>query len=220
MLASTMLTMGCEKPDEPNEPVTCFAIPKAAPDSNYFYNHLNEKVFLTLNTGYAFLSAREPQLPDDIAQRGITATGFQSCGAENKQGWKGKTHTPRYGATLSINNELTEEQYLELLADIKLKNPTIIIAPFFKMPFEDKVRLSPAFYVKLKDENDVELLEQTAEETCCIIMWKMFDSIPLWYTLSVTETSEANALEYAIFLYESGLFESVSADLAGENILH
>jgi len=211
MLASTMLIVGCEKPDEPNEPVTCFAIPKAAPDSNYFYNHLKEKVFLTLNTGYAFLSAREPQLPDDIAQRGITATKFLPDGSD-KLPYKGKVATPRYIAEISINKNLTDEQYLELLADIKRKNPTVIIAPYFKMKSDEKIGLSLLFYVKLKDENDVGLLEQMAEETCCIILWQ--DAfMPLWFVLSVSEASEANALEYATFFHESGLFESASADL-------
>ena len=39
----------------------------------YYYYYKDEKIYLTLNTQYAFLSLREPQLPVNIQQRGIIA---------------------------------------------------------------------------------------------------------------------------------------------------
>jgi len=42
----------------------------------YFYGYEGKKVYLTLNTEYAYLSVKEPQLSADIMQRGIKATDF------------------------------------------------------------------------------------------------------------------------------------------------
>jgi len=183
----------------------------AKEDPYYFYNHEGEKVFLTLNTKYAFLSVEEPQLPVDIVQRGIQATEFKSDNSDKKQ-YQGNYGQNRYFAELSIENDLTNIQYLKLLSDIKIQNSGVIIAPYFKDQNGKKVGLTNFFYVKLKEEKDVTLLKQNAEQYGCIIIMQD-EFMPLWFILSVTEVSGRNALECANYFHECGLFQIGEADL-------
>jgi hypothetical protein len=51
----------------------------------YFYNYKGERVYLSLNTEYAFLSVKEQQLPVDIQQRNIRAGELQPDRSDQKQ---------------------------------------------------------------------------------------------------------------------------------------
>ena len=185
--------------------------------SAYFYNHENKKVDLWVNTEFAFLSVKEPQLPVNIAQRVIKASEFKADNSDKKQ-YQGKQGVCRYYAELSFEVGLTEKEYLDLLTDIKLQNGDVIIAPYFKMAKDDKVGLSNFFYVKLKEAKEVKLLEQMAEQTGSIII-EQDAFMPLWFTLSVTEASKLNALECANFFHESGLFQAGEADLMPDSLI-
>jgi len=205
MCALFFMASGCEKRDDANG------------DSYYFYNSEGKKVYLTLNTKYAFLSVDEPQLPIDIAQRGMQASEFKSDNSDTKQ-YQGKYGQRRYFAELSIENDLTSKQYLKLLSDIKDQNSNVIIAPYFKDQYGKKVGLTNFFYVKLKEEKDIALLKQKANQHSCIIIMQD-DFMPLWFTLSVTEASGRNALECANFFHESGLFQAGEADLMPDSLI-
>ena len=114
------------------------------------------------------------------------------------------SRTDRYWTELSFDKDLSDEEYLELLSDIKRKNSDIIIAPYFKNQFSNKIGVCNNFCVMLLSKGDVALLEQIAAENNCIIILQDEYS-PLIFTLSVTEASEFNALECANLFYESGL---------------
>ena len=171
----------------------------------YYYSHGEEKVYLSLNTKYAFLSVKEPQLPANIAQRGINATEFHSDNGDKYQ-YKGAFGTHRYYTRLNIEKKLSEKEYFELLSDIKRQNKDAIIAPYFWLG-KYEVGLFTSFSVKLKEEKDTDILEKMAEQTGCRIIAQNA-SMPSWFDLSVTEASELNTLECVSFFYDSGLFEA------------
>ena len=209
---------GCHSAFEENTGKPATSHLRSAESPYYFYNHERQKVYLSLNTQYAFLSVREPTWPEDIVQRGIKSTKFKPDKADKFQ-YREKPGPRRYYARLSIEEDLTDEQYVELLADIKRKNPEVIISPYFKKEdgISERIGISNFFYVKLKDEKDVGLLEQMAEQTGSIVI-EQDAFMPLWFLLSVTEASELNALESAIYFYESGLFEAGEPDVMVVNI--
>ena len=185
----------------------------------YWYGSEGQKIYLNLNTGFAFLSVKEPQLPVDIAQRGIKASSeFKTDYADTKQ-YKGVYGQRRYIAQLELEKGLTDKQYLELLSDIKKKNKDVIIAPYFKIEGgsinDQKIQLSNFFHVKIKD--NVDILEQMAMQTKCMIVFQD-TSMPEWFTLSVTEESELNALECANLFHESGLFQKGEPDISANLI--
>jgi hypothetical protein len=180
------------------------AIPEPNHDTSmyFYYGSNNEKIYLLLDTRHATFYSMEPILYSDIIQRGIISRGFFLYGQ-----YKGIPIPDGYWWTeLSIDKELSNKEYLELLSDIKRKNSDIIIAPYLKDQYGKKWGICHVFYVKLKSESDATLLERMAEQNNCIIISQDFYD-PLWFTLSVNEASELNALEYANLFHESSLFE-------------
>lgn len=87
----------------------------------------------------------------------------------------------------------------------------IYAAPSFLVNGKE-ISLSQYFYVKLKQENDIKILESLARENLVEIVGN--DSfMPLWYILSCDKNSKGNALEMANIFYESGHFVSAQPDL-------
>ena len=190
------------------------SLPKEDEENSYYFyayqgNDKFEKQYIKLNTQYISLSLKEPQLPADIAIRGFVASEFQ-CDNFDIWQYKGKPGTRRYWTELNIGKVLTPEKYFELLADIKQKNGDVIVGPFFNSfdaPEDTKGFGTGHFFnVKLKNAKDEALLEQMAEQTGIVILYQ-FDYMPLFYKMSITETSEINALECANIFFESGLFQ-------------
>jgi subtilisin family serine protease len=178
----------------------------------YFYDHENQKIYLSLDTKYAFLSAKESALPSYISGKSIKATEFKTDLSLKKHK---VTAESRFYTEMSLEESMSDEQYLEFLSDIRQQNKDVIVAPYFNDQYGSKIGLSNLFYVKLKRDGDVALLEKTAKEMACIVVYRD-EFMPLWFTLSVTETSKLNALESANFFHESGLFSSAEPDLMAD----
>jgi len=53
----------------------CIALSAQTP---YYYHYERQKQYLSLNTGYAFLSLKESKMPEDILARHITFTDLKS----------------------------------------------------------------------------------------------------------------------------------------------
>jgi len=135
----------------------------------YYYYHDGEKQYLSLNTGYAFLSLKERKLPLDIQQRSnIKAAGLHSDISDKRQN-EGEKAERRFYTVLHFEEKLSDEQYLGLLSEIKQNNKDVIIAPYFKSKTNDKIGLSNFFYAKLKKESDIILLEKMVEQTKSVI---------------------------------------------------
>ena len=143
----------------------------------YYYYYNGEKQYLTLDTKHAFLSLKEQQLPDSIRQsNSIRATAFRADNSDKKQ-YQAKQGINRFYTRLDFDEQLSDEQYLNLLADMKRQNSGAIISPYFKIGDSDKIGLSNFFYVKLKDIEETDLLRRIAEETQTII----FEQISYMY---------------------------------------
>ena len=115
----------------------------------YFYNHEGEKEFLSLNTEYAFLSVKEQQLPEDIQQRGVKTNELLSDRAELRE-YNKKKAIQRFFTEIHFTEKLSDEQYLNMLLDIKQNNRDAIISPYFKNRSNEKIGLSNFFFMKSK----------------------------------------------------------------------
>jgi subtilisin family serine protease len=185
----------------------CFILNAQTP---YYYYYDGKKQYLSLNTKHAFLSLRENKLPADIGQQKIKAMELQSDKSDKKQYQKRKG-TNRFWTELSFDEKLSDEQYLNILLDIKPQKD-VIISPYFKNNDNDKIGLSNFFYVKLKSLADTTVLMQMADNTKCIIIEQDY-FMPLWFVLSITEQAELNSMETANVFYESGLFQAAEPNL-------
>ena len=91
----------------------------------------------------------------------------------------------------------------------------IVTSSYF---YENKeVFASPYFYVKLKNEKDIDLLTSYLEKYRLKID-RNSAYMPLWYVLSLTLDSEKCSLEIANELYESGDFAASEPDLCADNL--
>jgi len=181
-----------------------------------YYYYKNEKQYFSLNTKHAFLSLKEQQIPEDIAQRNITVSKLKSDKA-NEMLYKGKPGIRRFHAVLNFNDNLEDEQYLEMLSDIKNNNSDVIITPYYTINDSIRIGVSNFFYVKLKEEKDTVLLAQMAEQTGCYILLQD-DYMTQWFILSITDASELCAMECANFFYESGHFQAAEPDFLMSNL--
>ncbi|RZS95389.1 S8 family serine peptidase [Cecembia calidifontis] len=87
----------------------------------------------------------------------------------------------------------------------------VYAAPSFLVNGKE-IGLSQYFYVKLRKEKDIEILESLARDNQVEIIGN--DSfMPLWYILSCDKNSKGNALEMANLFYELGYFDSAEPDL-------
>ena len=183
---------------------------------SYYYYYGGKKHYFTLNTEYAFLSLSEPHLPADIQMSSINSTTFKSDDSDKKR-YKNKNGTARFYTELRFDANLSEAKYLDLLSEIKRSNNDVIVSPYFKIN-GNKVGMSNFFYVKLKEESDIILLEQMAEQYECIIIEQDY-YMPLWFVMSTTETSPLNAIENSAVFYESGLFQAAEPNFIVKNLL-
>lgn len=89
-------------------------------------------------------------------------------------------------------------------------------SPFYKVgDATTGVGVSNLFYVKLKTENDYNILENLANRYNVEILGNN-KLLPLWYTLSCNKESVGDAIEMANVFYESGLVTFAQPDIMGE----
>lgn len=83
-------------------------------------------------------------------------------------------------------------------------------APSYINPDNNEIFVSHYFYVKLKNVNDSDILQDFAYRNNVKIEYQS-TFLPLWYVLSCLNT-DRNALEMANHFYESGFFEFAEPD--------
>ena len=91
---------------------------------------------------------------------------------------------------------------------------SVIVTASYFTENNKEVYATPYLNVKLKKEEDIDLLTSYAEKYRLKIYMNL-PLMPLWYILHVTPDSEKSQLQIANELYESGDFAASGPDLAG-----
>ena len=91
-------------------------------------------------------------------------------------------------------------------------------SPFFYSNSGKELGLSHLFYVKLRKEEDIILLEGLAEVNKVKLLGNN-KYMPLWYILSCSHNSKGNALEMANMFFETKLFASSQPDLMEDDLI-
>lgn len=175
---------------------------------HYYYTG-STKVYPTLNTKCAFVYSEDKSVLENLRKSsGITLTEIK----EDPQ----IPEKVGYYAELRWSNEMSQEDYLKVIGDIK-KNSSLYISPCFKKDGE-KIGLSNYLNVKLKDEADLALLQSMAKmyKLSFIDHGKYFPK--RWMNLRCDADCDLNALEMANLLYETGKFEATYPEFMPENI--
>lgn len=193
-------------------------IPALAQETEYdFYYYKGEKVPLQLHTETIFISATNAKDISSINLDGTQLT-IQSASViqedkssqilltpENFQ----QAHAVRYWREIKFSETrgVSKEAYANKIAQIKANNKNIIVSPYFKKTESDNIGLSNYFYIKLRHQDDFELLlNEIKTYNLELVGYNKF--MPLWFTISVTPAS-GNVLKMANTLYETNLFADI-----------
>ena len=96
---------------------------------------------------------------------------------------------------------------------------SVILTSSYFIEHNREVYETPYFYVKLKKEEDKDLLVSYAEKYRLKIV-RNSPLMPLWYTLALTLDSKKSTLEIVNEIYESGDFVASEPALAGSTFLY
>lgn len=125
----------------------------------------------------------------------------------------------------SYKQSVQKDRSWAIVEDVQMSQMSVVNnikviyeANFYKTSDNKEAGLSHLFYVKLKNANDISILETMSKENLVEIVGNNA-YMPLWYTLSCSKVSKGNALKMANTFYESGLFENATPDLMSERKL-
>jgi len=163
--------------------------------SNYYYYYKGEKIYLTLDKKKVFLT---------------TNTGFQestieNLGVENIQ--LETDSTLKRGEVEYISEPSTLDYFQKF--NTLLSNPDVLnVSLYFKRDNATSIATSNIFYIKLHNQSDLNLLQQTAnQKNVSIVHQNQF--MPLWYKLSVNANNPKTSLQLSNEFFETGLFADV-----------
>lgn len=112
----------------------------------------------------------------------------------------------------------TEVGRMKLSSYADRESESAVVSPCYVTKNNMELYLSPYLNVRLKKEEDIDVLTKYAKDYGLEIV-KMDKLMPLWYVLAVTPESGKNALECANALWESGEFAASVPDLCSDNSL-
>ena len=163
---------------------------------DYFYYYKGDKIPLTLNVNNYCINI--PKEQDKIRERVLANVRvLETIHDETFEG---------YIVTRADYKKLTKQDFWK--EDVK----SLIVTPSYFTETNRLVISTPYLTVKLKKEEDSDLLASYAEKYRLIIDHSDL-YMPLWYILHVTPESEKSPLECSNEIYESGDFESSQPDL-------
>ena len=189
MLIALVSMTACNQEDNPTNETPATA-------QSYFYYYKDQKIPLTLNENNFCINISKEY--DEIRERVLG--NVRVLAPVNDKIFDG------YIVTRTDYEKLTAQDFWK--EDAK----SVIVTTSFFYEGSKVVVLSPYMTVKLKKEEDIDLLTSYAEKYKLIIDGNS-PYMPLWYILHVTPESEKSPLQIANELHESGDFAVSEPDL-------
>ena len=165
--------------------------------TDYFYYYKGNKIPLTLNENKVVVSI--PKDCGDITERVLASTRTLD-----------KISDEYFDIFLILKSDFNKVTMLDFWAE---DAKSVILSSSYYTENKEEICVTPYLNVRLKKEEDIDLLTSYAEQYKLNIV-KNSPLMPLWYILNITPESEMNTLECANALYESGYFEASVPDFA------
>ena len=164
--------------------------------TDYFYYYKGNKIPLTLNENKVVVSI--PKDCGDITERVLASTRTFD-----------KISDEYFDIFLILKSDFNKVTMLDFWAE---DAKSVILSSSYYTENKEEICATPYLNVRLKKEEDIDLLTSYAEQYKLNIMNSSL--MPLWYILNITPDSEKNTLECANALYESGDFAESVPDFA------
>lgn len=181
-------------------------------ESCFYYGSNMKKVYLKMNTKYAYVSSEDRAVLEQLDLNGeATLDKIREDHANVEK-------TVFFGK-LEFKNHLSDEAYLKFVHELK-QHQQLYVAPYFITTKDSCLGLSQYIEVKLKNADDLPKLRAISEQYGLSILPKRAYSSALWYVLSCKPGDHKNAIEAANIIAETGLFAAVAPDLMVKYKLH
>ena len=164
--------------------------------TDYFYYYKGNKIPLTLNENKVVVSI--PKDCGDITERVLACTRTLD-----------KISDEYFDIFLILKSDFNKLTMLDFWAE---DAKSVILSSSYYTENKEEICATPYLNVRLKKEEDIDLLTSYAEQYKLNIMNSSL--MPLWYILNITPDSEKNTLECANALHESGDFAESVPDFA------
>ena len=179
--------------------------------SQHFYYFQGQRQYLELDTRYVFISVSDENIMNSRAFS-VPNARFEPLRIDIPEGKRSRANqNKRFWTVLNLEEGVSDEVYLSMLNEIRSIESNVIVAPFFRNQYQERIGLSNFFYVRLRELSDTIILRQKAESEHAFIVFQ--SDVYLWFVLSITERSRLNAMEMANLFYQSGLFLYAEPDL-------
>ena len=165
--------------------------------TDYFYYYKGNKIPLTLNENKVVVSI--PKDCGDITERVLASTRTLD-----------KISDEYFDIFLILKSDFNKVTMLDFWAE---DAKSVILSSSYYTENKEEICATPYLNVRLKKEEDIDLLTSYAEQYKLNIV-KNSPLMPLWYILNITPESEMNTLECANALYKSGDFAESVPDFA------
>lgn len=191
-------------------------VPILAQQSDYYYYYKGNRIDLTVDSTRLYVVSEgelQPQMSTYARAAEYTVSNTTKSYVYNhvvplqKQR---STNSEVYFSTLEITEGLLATQYEALVEKVKSEDNVWQVMPSFKLNGK-WVDVTNNFFVKLKSSDDLGKLQEMASLYGIEIVGYN-KSMPLWYTLSCTSSSQVNALQATNLFYNSNQFANCSPE--------
>ena len=182
-----------------------FCVFNITAQENYYY-YQGEKLHLETNKEHIYLVLNDhietkSQLKELIKEVGE----IQKFESNNTHRSLSSDAENNWAEVRLIKKNMSDASYYELLQKLKNEKGIDIASPYFYDQAGNNMALSQYYYVKLKNEDELDkLMDYTNRTKTKIIGQNKF--MPLWYTVCITPDNKINAMSMANKFYNSGIF--------------
>lgn len=169
----------------------------AGADPTLYYWYKGEKVALTLNTDYVNVLVDKK-----IGVARNAKSLFQNYQVQDDSLLEGNL------IKVKLTAKSLASDYSEAVNELRQSAQVKQVLPFFNRGNGEPIGTSEIFYLKLKDAQDYMMLQTLALQKKVEIM-KEVPNMPLWYILSIEDSSFESAVQASNYFYETGSFEDV-----------
>lgn len=181
----------------------------------------NEKQFLGIMSGNYIVIGSDTSNSDDAIKSFLKSNDYfdhnYNYTIEKYSGYRYKQLVQKFKTTQNcleiteIMNELKKNKIVDY-CHYTIKTDDCTNAIDEKIGDECVDSYSSLFYVKLKDTNEITVLDSVMSETN-IVSKEQNSFMKNWYTLIADKYSKGDALEMANYFYETGLFDASEPDI-------
>ena len=169
----------------------------ASADPTLYYWYKGEKVALTLNNEYVNVLVDK----NKWAAKNVSSL-TQNYQVQNDSLQSGNL------VKLRLTTKSTASDYSQIVKDLKQNEQVKHVLPFFNRGNAEPIGTSEIFYLKLKDAQDYTALQTLAAQKDVEVV-KEVPNMPLWYILSIENSSFESSVEASNYFYETGNFDDV-----------